>query len=118
MRGINQQRDQADHSEIGGRGANSDEHSRCKGPQRRDDYGCSIVASRECSKKNSQRAQHAGREHALGALGVGITPVGIGNVECAAGHYHAAARHVQGEPSGQGQDQADGVTQGQVGGQL
>jgi len=44
----------------------------------------------------------------LGALGVGIASVGIGDVECAAGHHYAAAGGMlQSEPGGQGQDHTD-----------
>ena len=101
LRGINQQCDQADHSEIRGSGAGGDKHTCGKSPQRGDEDGRGMVAAGKRSEKNGQRAQDAGREHALGALGVGIVPVGISYVERATGHHHAASRHVQRDSGGQ-----------------
>ena len=114
LRRVNQQRNQADYSEVCGRCACSYQHSRRECPHRGDDHSRHVVVPGERSKKHGQRAQNAGREHAVGALRVGIASVGVSHVERAASYHHAAARHIQSESHNERQDHADRIAQGHV----
>ena len=114
LRRVNQQCNQADHSEVCGRCARSHQHSRRECPHRGDDHGRHVVTPGEHSEENGKRAQSAGGEHPFGALRVGIAPVGVSHVERPASYHDAATRHIQSESHNERQDHADRIAQGHV----